>query len=338
VPRRRAAAVVRFSSLGDVLLAAHVPVFLKREDPSRSVLFVTKERYADLLRGHPDLDRVHALREGEPLEDLIAALREDGVDEIVDLHRNWRSSRVRAAFPGAGSRLAPKHALQRRLWVYARWLRPRSVPPLLRTYRELAGLDPAAELTPWLRNSLSDTERALGLERVGSEARARGFVLLGPGARWGTKRWLAGHFVRLAERIEQERGHRTLFALLPGEPVAPEIERHLAARGEAALALPFRDLAASASGALAIVSNDSAVLHLGPALGVPAVGLFGGTVPEFGFARQGPADQVAEIERWCRPCGVHGRSRCPLGHHACMRDLSPDAAYAALARALSLRA
>jgi ADP-heptose:LPS heptosyltransferase len=63
VPHPRAAAVVRFSSLGDVLLAAHVPSFLKREEPSRRVLFLTKERHADLLRGHPHIDRVYALGE-----------------------------------------------------------------------------------------------------------------------------------------------------------------------------------------------------------------------------------------------------------------------------------
>ncbi len=346
MPHRRAAAVVRFSSLGDVLLAAHVPVFLKREEPARRVLFVTKERHADLLRGHPHIDGVYALREGEgataasgvvtgSLAELFQAMRGEGIEEIVDLHRNWRSSRVRAAFPGAKVRFSPKYALRRRLWVYARWLRPRPVPPLLRTYRELAGLEPSSALTPWLRDALSDTERVRGLERVGNEARSRGFILLGAGARWGTKRWPAGHFVRLAERIERERGHRARFALLPGEPLAPEIERHLAARGEAPLTVSFRELAASASHALAIVSNDSAVLHLGPALGVPAVGIFGGTVPEFGFARQGPRDDVAEIGRWCRPCGVHGRPRCPLGHHACMRELSPDVAYAALSRALA---
>jgi len=334
VPHRRAAAVVRFSSLGDVLLAAHVPVFLKREEPARRVLFLTKERYADLLRGHPHIDRVHALSEGGSIGALVAAMREDGVEEIVDLHRNWRSARVRAAFPGVRSCVAPKHALRRRLWVYARWLRPKPVPPLLRTYRELAGLDPASELTPWLLDALSDAERARGLERAGP----RGFVLLGAGARWETKRWPAAHFVGLAEKIESERGLKARFALLPGEPVAPEIERHLASRGERALSLPFRELAAAASHARAIVSNDSAVLHRGPALGVPVVGLFGGTVPEFGFARQGPHDDVAEIRLGCRPCGVHGRSRCPLGHHRCMRDLAPDGAYEALSRVLGARA
>lgn len=346
MPHRRAAAVVRFSSLGDVLLAAHVPSFLKREDSGRRVLFLTKARYMDILRDHPDIDRVYAVTSGRPdltapatagvtgsIGDLIPALRADGVVEIVDLHQNLRSARVRALFPAAKHRLPPKYALRRRLWVYARFLRPEPVPPLLRTYRELAGQPPLAPLTPWLRRALSDEERARGLQRAGSEAGKRGFVLMGPGARWGTKRWAARSFVRLAERIERELGLRTVFAVEPGLPLPAEIEAFAASRHETPVAAAFREVAAVACHARAIVSNDSAVLHLGPALGVPAIGVFGGTIPEFGFAPQGPHDEAVGIARWCRPCGVHGRARCPLGHHACMRDLDPDRVFAAVDRA-----
>jgi hypothetical protein len=48
-----------------------------------------------------------------------------------------------------------------------------------------------------------------------------------------------------------------------------------------------------------------------------------GTVPEFGFARLGPGDAAAGVPLACRPCGVHGRDRCPLGHHDCMERLEP---------------
>jgi len=335
VSDRRAAAVVRLSSLGDVLLAAHLPSFLNRDHPDRPVHFVTKERYAGLLEGHPHLARVHALRDAEgAMEELIRSLRASDPGEIYDLHRNWRSSRLLAALPGARRRLAPKHGLRRRLWVHARWLRPAPVPPLLRTYRALAGVDPGTPLTPWLRLALSDAERAYALDRVPAAARALGFVLLGVGARWATKRWPAAHFVRLAERLERERGVRSIFAVESGEEVAPEIASFVVARGDAALTVPFRELAAVGAHALAIVSNDSAVLHLGPALGVPAVGIFGGTVPELGFARQGPRDEAVGIALGCRPCGVHGRERCPLVHHACMLDLTPEIVFTALERAL----
>ncbi len=343
---RRAAAVLRFSSLGDVLLAAHLPSFLEQADRDRRIVFVTKERFAGLLRGHPHVDRVYALEErgSDPaapsaaatgsLGALIAGLRGDGVEEIFDLHQNWRSSRIVSAFPRAKHVLPPKHGLRRRLWVYARWLRPKAVPPLLRTYRETAGLPADAPLTPWLRESLTASERSRGWERADEAARGAPFVLLGAGARRETKRWPAAHFVTLARRIEQESGLRGVFAVSPGDDAWSELELLLQPRREALLSLPFRELAAVAAHARAIVSNDSAVLHLGPALGVPAVGIFGGTVPQFGFARQGPRDEVAEIRLWCRPCGVHGHRHCPMWHHACMKRLDPDLVYRALQRAL----
>ncbi len=349
MPHRRAAAVVRFSSLGDVLLAAHVPGFLREADPSRRVLFLTKARHAEILHGHPDIDRLYALEDGSrcsgfspgagvrgSLGDLIAALRQDGVAEIFDLHQNLRSSRVLSAFPEAKRRLPKKHGLNRRLMVYARWLRPAPVPPLLRTYRLLCGLDPDGLSIPWLRRSLSTGELERGLDRAAEAVRSGEFVLLAAGARWETKRWPASHFVRLAGEIERRIGIRALYAASPGERAEAELKVLLPSGGRGALlSLPFRELAAVAAHARAIVSNDSAALHLGAALGVPSVGLFGGTVPEFGFARQSPHDEVAEISLWCRPCSVHGRSRCPLGHHACMRRLDPERAIEALERALA---
>ncbi len=334
--------MLRFSSLGDVLLAAHLPSFLRRASPDRRVLFVTKERHAHVLRGHPDVHRFYMLQDPSPdpaapspfgfrggLSDLTAALRVEGVDEVYDAHGTLRSSRVLAAFPAAKRVVAGKHVIRRRLWVYARWLRPAPVPPILETYRGMAGLPADAPLRPWLKDSL------LSEERERAEARVRGgspYVLLGVGARWRTKRWPLRHFTRLADRLERELGLSARFALAPEDrDLLTELELILPGKRHASIdALAFRPLAAVAAGATAIVSNDSAVLHLGPALGVPAVGIFGSTVPEFGFARQGPRDAALGLPLPCRPCHLHGRDRCPLRHHACMERLDPDDVLAAL--------
>jgi lipopolysaccharide heptosyltransferase II len=329
----RLAAVVRFSSLGDVLLAAHVPSFLRRVQPDRRVVFVTKERYAGVLRGHPDVDRVLALGDHPGAwPELVASARALGDVDLYDLHGTWRSWRLGAAL-GSHARVirAPKHGLRRRLMVFAKWIHPAPLQPLLRTYRSLAGASPADALRPWLREALDDGERERESE-VRDAAGVAGFVLLGVGARWRTKRWPARHFAALGSVIERDLGLGALYATDVGDDSAGAELRALAGPGGASrvVSLPFRDLAAVASRAAAIVSNDSAVLHLGPALGVPALGLFGSTVPGFGFARQGPRDAVAEIPLPCRPCDVHGRDRCPLGHHHCMERLTPEIALAAL--------
>jgi heptosyltransferase II len=334
---QRAAVVVRFSSLGDILLAAHVPSFLRRAQPGRPVLFVTKERYAEILRGHPDLDRVLALREEGGWPELVRSLRTLRDVDVYDLHGNWRSWRLGAALGGRARVVrASKHGVRRRLMVAARWLRPEPLPPLLRAYRVLSGLPPGSMLRPWLREALYDEERSRAsafLDHVGAKA----FVLLGVGARWSTKRWPARHFAALGTEIERDAGVAALYAVdSQHEGSAEELRSLLPTEAHRRIVtLPFRDLAAVASSAAAIVSNDSAVLHLGPALGVPALGVFGSTIPAFGFARQGPRDAVAEIALSCRPCDVHGKDRCPLGHHACMERLTPDLALAALRPLLS---
>jgi lipopolysaccharide heptosyltransferase II len=339
------AAVLRFSSLGDVLLAAHVPSFLKRADPARRILFVTKERYGRALERHPHIDRLYLLEEKRvdpaapaplgvrgSLRTLISTMRLEGVDALYDLHGTFRSARFLGSFPAAHRVTAPKHSLRRRFWVYARWLKPAPVPPILSTYRSVAGLDESSSLTPWLLEALSPEERRRAEERAG----ATPFLLLGVGARWRTKRWPVRHFLALADEAERALGLPSRFAL------APE-ETHL--RAELLKALPperhgavdevsFRALAAVAARAAAIVSNDSAVLHLGPALGVPAVGVFGSTAPELGFAAQGPRDVAVGVPLPCRPCDVHGKERCPLRHHACMEGLEPGRVLAALREVL----
>lgn len=338
---RGSALVVRFSSLGDVLLAAHVPSFLRIAQPGKHVLFATKERYGDILRGHPDVDRFYRLedRTSDPaapsplgvvgsLGDLGAALRRESVEEVFDLQQNLRSSRLIASLRDVKATSPAKHPFRRRAMVYARWLRPKPLPPLLETYRELAGLPKDTPLRPWLRLALSENERKRARPPEGS----RPFLVFGVGARWATKRWPVASFVELAQRAEAELGLDARFGVGSDEPAAVEALRSLLPpeRHDAIVTSGFRDLAAVASYASAIVSNDSAVLHLGPALGVPALGLFGSTVPGFGFAEQGPHDAVAEIELGCRPCDVHGKNRCPLGHHRCMKDLTPEIAFRAL--------
>ena len=334
------ALVVRLSSLGDVLLAAHLPSLLRAASPGRRVLFLTKGRYADVLRGHPDVDRFYVLedRSSDPAApgplgvkgnagDLRLPLRREGIETIYDLQQNLRSSSVCGAVESATRVPFAKHGLRRRAMVHARWLKPAPLAPLLRRYRALAGVPESTPLRPWLRDALSERERSRGLERIAERggAPSRPFVLVAPGARWGTKRWPARHAAAFGDAVSRTWGIDVFYAVGPDDGAsATELGSLLGERGSARLlALPIREAAAVASHASAIVSSDSALLHFGPALGVASVGLFGSTVPAFGFASGEARDAVAEVELPCRPCDVHGKDRCPLRHHHCMERLEP---------------
>ena len=63
------------------------------------------------------------------------------------------------------------------------------------------------------------------------------------------------------------------------------------------------------------------MLHLAQATGTPAVALFGPTDPALGFGPRGARDRTLSLALPCRPCSMHGDTRCPLGHHRCLQDL-----------------
>jgi heptosyltransferase-2 len=76
--------------------------------------------------------------------------------------------------------------------------------------------------------------------------------------------------------------------------------------------------------AAALVSNDSAPLHLATAVGTPAVALFGPTVPGFGFYPLGPSDAFLEVPMDCRPCSLHGDRECRRRERQCLTEITPE--------------
>jgi heptosyltransferase-2 len=74
-----------------------------------------------------------------------------------------------------------------------------------------------------------------------------------------------------------------------------------------------------------MISNDSGLMHLGAALNIPLVAIFGSTVEELGFFPNSPKAVVVENHGlYCRPCSHIGRSDCPEKHFRCMREISID--------------
>jgi heptosyltransferase-2 len=143
---------------------------------------------------------------------------------------------------------------------------------------------------------------------------------------WGSKRW--PYYAELAERLAPQ----VALAAVGGPEDAAAGDAIVAAAtgagGRAVSACGKLSLlggTALIARARALVTNDSAPLHLATAVGTPIVALFGPTIPEFGFGPIGLEDTALGVTGLvCRPCSAHGPPVCPLGHHRCMRDLSVD--------------
>jgi heptosyltransferase II len=147
-----------------------------------------------------------------------------------------------------------------------------------------------------------------------------------PGAEYGpAKRWPVRHFAALARRLA---GHGFAVWLLGSAKDAPVADAIRDASGGACTSLAGRTDLGNAADLLAcaavVVSNDSGLMHVAAAVGSPVVALFGSSSPDY----TPPLSGVARIVRHPVPCSPCFQRECPLGHFACMENLSVESVLA----------
>lgn len=317
--------VLRYSALGDVVLATSVLDPLLEKFPGAHIEWVTDALYAPLLQGLSGLAAVHVLDRSTP--GASAAMRErlrGQFDVALDLQH-----KVRSAFIAWG-------AAPRRLTFHRRNLRGALLAlvgadrPLVRAHatqlyaEALAPLGVTAPGRP--RIHLSPGARALAADALD---RARGpIVAIAPGARWATKRWPAERFAEVGDALARE-GASLVLAGGPGDRDAFDTVRaHLRSPVAADLSpLPVDALAAALARVQLLIACDSGPVHLAAAVGTPVVALFGPTSP----IRWGPPapSRALSLGLACAPCSNHGGDFCPEGHHRCLADLGSEAVLSA---------
>ena len=204
-------------------------------------------------------------------------------------------------------------------------------PPMVAFYGALSGDDGFALEPPQLFVAEAAADAALA---PFSLHRGKYYVLV-PGAEFGpAKRWPAAHFAALACEVLCEQDAQVLLlgsakeagicAEIVGGVPAEKRGRCLDLSGRIDLAQAL----ALVSAARRVVSNDSGMMHVAAAFGVPQVAVFGSSSP----LHTPPLSDVARVV-WlkddplyqppldCAPCFARD---CPLGHTRCLRDVTPQ--------------
>ncbi len=320
--------------IGDLVLMLPVTQALRAAYPDAWIGVVAIPAAGSLLAGHPSIDDVIVYdkkgsdRGAGGFLRLVSRIRSLHAHVAIVPHRSVRSA-LAVWFAGIPRRIGFTTSAGAPLFTD----RVAYLPAAHEVDRDLAlltplGVDPHDVRRPYFPPSPADAavvDRVAGL--TGGMFTGAPLIALAPGSVWFTKRWPARHFVSLALGL----GAAGCRVVLVGGPEDRTMcDQIAAACGDASVtnlagALTLRQSAELLRRCRLVVTNDSAPLHIAGAVGTTTFAVFGATVPAFGFGPLGPFDRTFGVEGLsCRPCAIHGGTRCPIGTFDCMERLAPD--------------
>jgi lipopolysaccharide heptosyltransferase II len=308
--------ILRFSSLGDVVLLGALVEELRARGPKDEIWLATKPDYAALFEDDTRLDRVLRLSpESGGLRQMLRELRSREFDLILDAHGSLRSRLVCLGLSGTPVRRIAKDTAARLLFLRTRV----ATPPLARhqvdRYLALAEAE-GKQLRPTLQ--LRDTDHAATNAILGDDESP--YLAIAPGSRHRTKQWPLERFTEVAAHWQRE-GHGEI--VLVGSAQERTLCEQLASslpRGARICAgeLELRPLAALLSRCRVLLCNDSGLMHLSEAAGTPVLAVFGPTSRELGYFPLDPRSRVVENELLCRPCSRNGARPCHMEQEYCL--------------------
>ncbi|PIY15746.1 MAG: hypothetical protein COZ15_06700 [Elusimicrobia bacterium CG_4_10_14_3_um_filter_49_12_50_7] len=310
-------AVIRFSSLGDVILTTPVCENIKLNHPGSFIYFFTKRAYAPVFEENPFVDRVIAL-EDHSLFSLTRLMREINPERIYDLHSSLRSRALSAFFPLRARRVKTHRKERKKL------LKGRSavIPGAVSRYLDVLAGDKMKIHTDKASLFLSAKEKDRARRIILSQGirPSDEIICVAPQAKWPLKEW--SRFPEFFEAAAKPGRYFILTGddydraqkLMPTNRYHVNFVKNLAGR------LSLRMFFAVMDASNCVISMDSGAAHAASALGKPLIVFFGPTVTDFGFAPPGAKIMQADVP--CRPCHLHGGKDCSRGDRVCMESIS----------------
>ncbi len=313
--------------IGDVILALPLAEAVKQSFPESEIHFLTLPAYKKFVAKHHAVYKVvEDDKKGKnrcPLNffSFCAKLRKEKYDIALVVHRSFRSALI-AKLAGIKKRIG--FDISPGSFFFTEKVKYEQGMHEIERNRQLArGAGFGSWDGNWDMPCDNDFEEAEFGSKDSVSHREKPIAVISPFSNWGTKMWPAEYWIKLIDLLG---GDFTVAAAgAPGD-VSVWLEIKKAVDGEVKDFVgktDFLELSALIKNADILITGDSAPLHFGSAHGVPTVAIFGPTVPSFGFGPYGQKNIILQKTLDCRPCNIHGPRKCPLGHHRCMRDITP---------------
>lgn len=308
--------LIRFSSIGDIVLTSPVSRIVKTQVPGADVHYLTRKKFKSLLEFDPFIDHIHLF--DDRLGSIIHELKKEKFDLILDLHNNLRS-RIIALALNRPTVTFPKENIRK--WLYVRLkkdLLPHThiVDRYLKTAQVLGVENDNKGLGFYTCDCETVTENDLP-----EEFRNQKIVIFSIGGTHSTKRmpakkwieilsWIPASVIIIGGKEDRETGETIVNGIqgFPGKHVMNACGQF--SIGGSSFLIRMSSL---------VITHDTGMMHIAAAFKKPTVVIWGNTTPRLGmYPYQTEFINLEVNDLPCRPCSKIGFSACPETHFHCM--------------------
>lgn len=312
--------ILRFSSIGDIVLTTPVVRCLRKKYPDAEIHYATKKAFHSILKHNPYINKIHLL--DNSTAELVEQLKTEKFDYVIDLHHNQRTWLIKMQL-GVKSFSFNKANFEKWLMVN---LKVDRLPKghIVHRYLETAqsfGVENDGEGLDYFL--APDDEVPLSSLPIPFQ---QGYIAWVIGAKQNTKKFPTEKILRILQQVnypvvllggkEDEEAANAICTGLPADKNVFNACGKFSLNGSASLVRQAK----------MVVTNDTGLMHIAAAFKKPVISIWGNTIPKFGmypyYGTHTVPSAVAQVANLnCRPCHKIGYNACPLVHFKCMKDI-----------------
>lgn len=311
--------IIRFSSIGDIVLTTPVVRCLKKQVPDAEIHYLTKDSFRSVVEHNPYIDKLHVLAHSWEL--MIEELRTEDYDYIIDLHHNTKTLRVKNVLKKKSFSF---YKLNIQKYFYTAFkinMLPKVhiVDRYLKTVESFGVKNDGGGLDYFIAPNEETKKEDI------PASHSAGYIACVIGAAHATKRWPVHKWKEFCSEMEHP-------IILLGGPEDAANGNEIASMDDVKIynacgKFKLNESADLVRKAKLIITNDTGLMHIAAAYKKPIISLWGNTVPSFGmtpyYGDAPVSDLILQTNKlWCRPCSKIGYNKCPLGHFKCMENIS----------------
>ncbi|MBL7895739.1 MAG: glycosyltransferase family 9 protein [Bacteroidia bacterium] len=308
--------IIRFSSIGDIVLTTPVIRCCAQQIKNAEIHFVCKASFKSTLEHNPYIHKLITF--DKDINEVIPALKKESYDIIIDLHNNLRSRRLKLAL-GIKSLSFDKLNIKKLLAVV---LKNKNLLPdihIVQRYLQTVSSLGVKDDGKGLDYFISEKDN-VDLSTIHPELN-KGYIALVVGGSYYTKK------IPVNKLIEICNNSKLPLVLLGGKEDSSIAEQVVSKCKNAINICGNYSLNQSAfiiQHSSFVITSDTGLMHIASAFGKKIYSLWGNTIPEFGMYpyKPGEGSKILEVKNLkCRPCSKLGYGKCPKGHFKCMNEI-----------------